>query len=1071
MNKSNAWRSVLLSIEKRHPCLNRLRVASRQSGRVGGRHPEELPAFLKIAIAAAVENLEAGDGKPLRLAMVAPRWSDGAFWTAAGATLCALKNDFERVQAHLPDFAIGQRLLLDKSKVVQYEGEDSNGLRLRVDNGRGVLTVPRSYRLRLQPTISKRPLSIVPFAGKVRPDLLDELLGIECQGARHIFSTRVALVSAVARAVETARHVYVGSDTENIIEPLPFAERMKVLGQIRRVRRRLFPDEAAVDPTDAMAAYLQHAEELAVQEKIAPVEQEELASCLRQAVAALRPVARHKTEGLELCEHLARVLAVVQPPIPEKPDALELLNLFQWGGLGLDGNLEIKSAGQVEAEPVLLLCPDLLPLRQYLRDKAAPASRSKEKNTFMPPLVVLDGAASFRNRLDILNGVLDSGAPVLVCLERGEEEVARPLTERGFEVWRWTPGDLAELAHEPDTTEADCPLFGGWQKALHNYSRHRLQEHVCIHDGIGAAADSLMDLLDGLDPAQPETKTLEGALYGSLLHVARLLHRPEGETEARLNERLGRARDELMRCGLWLTEETRNRADAVLQGIEDASSTETYEGKMAGLRQVVSASTSPSVAIVVAGSEEVESTRRQWAQWCREDESLADKTVSFCCPATAEAHLSATKAGHLIICGWLGAGRMRWLLDGCLAADISLLLYPFERGWLRGALWRWRGSGEHLSAARRVKLLGLSRVDLKIELRESSDEPLAGMQAEAPDTEKKASGFDASEFEMRLRVHRRASLASAGRPGEEMEAARLVELSGGHFAFLSDSCRLPLVNDLMLSSDAVTDTVSTRKSELPQKRGSELAVGDYVVFRRGAAGNLIRDMADLGLRRAGLGHLRALSRLWKTALREWVGAEQEHAVQTGGDTSRRAVIRKLQKAGIDRGNQAINEWLEKDRIIGPSDEAIVATIARITGHEELTRKLPEVTRAISKVRGSHLSASEHLARALLARLPEHLARSCSSDTFLEGALEVEIDGVGAAVVVRVEEIADDLAPVARSQINVLQREPEESHGVPADIFETRETKPRETLDSAESVDARTAAFDCKNEQMLREEGF
>jgi hypothetical protein len=611
---------------------------------------------------------------------------------------------------------------------------------------------------------------------------------------------------------------------------------------------------------------------------------------------------------------------------------------------------------------------------------------------------VLDGATSFRTRMDVLNRVLDTGAPVLACLERSEEEAVGLLVERGFETWKWTPDDLKELVEPDREWSTAAALFGGWQSALNNYARHRLEEHVCLHEGISAAADSLMDLLDSLDRTQPETKTLEGVLYGSLLYVARLLHQTGDEADERLKEQLIRARDELARCGLWLTDDTRNRAETLLRSIEAAASVEGDSGKIAGLREVVTASTSSSVAVIVADADSVEPTRHQWAQYCQDNDVLSDKSVSFCWPSTAEAHLCAAKVEHLIICGWLGAGRMRRLLDGCLAADISLLLYPFERGWLRGALRRWRGTSENLNAARRVQLLGLSSADLKMELRETRDEPLAGLLAESPPEEQKASEFDTVDFEVRLRVHRRASLTSAGHLAEETEPARLVELSGGYFAFLTDSCRLPLVSDLMQSSVTETDAGDVRRGELPQKRGDELAVGDYVVFRRGAAGNLIRDMADLGLRRTGLGHLREISRLWKVALREWVKAERERAALAGKDSSQGAVIRRLQQAGIDSGAPTIRWWLEHDRVIGPSDEAILATIARITGHEELSRKLPDVARAISKVRGAHLAASDHLARALLSRLPDYLAQNNSADSLLKGALEVEIEDVGAAVV-------------------------------------------------------------------------
>ncbi len=1006
MSAPNHWTTVVRSIETDSPFLSVLRV---QSSRDGGRdeRQEALPDFLKIAVAIAAQSCRA-PGRPLRLAMVAPRWEEGALWTAVGVALCLLKSDFESASQRLPPLVAGRKYKLDRDKVVQFEGENSDGLRLRVDGGAGFLTIKASERMRLQPTDTRLRLSSLAWAGSAPPDLLDDLLGIKAQGARHIFSTRVALVSGLARSLESARGCEVSVRGHDPSAPLPASAHLRARAEIGRVKARLARRPA---PTHRLMQLLESAAAIAAAPAIEGANRQELGRILAEALKRAEAHADTEIHGQRAL--LESLLKLVQPAPPSEAAPQSLLDLFQWGRLDEAGQSEILSNGQVEAPPVMLLSHDLLPLRAWLRAQAPDAVR---------PLIVLDGASSFRNRSNDLKTLLEvgapAGAPVVACLDRGQQDEVGALAAHGFEVWKWLPDDLK--CFKTESAPLAAPVFGSLLRAHRNYAHHQLSEHGCESEPIENAAAALMSLVADLDAQSSETKALESALYRALLYTARLLHRCDG-TERRARELLNEAQSALADCSFWLDDAMRGRASEVASFIESAIGEEG--GKADGLRDLVRRATTNSVAVVVL-PETVELARARWQEWSRDDADLRAREVAFCCHATVQAQLRATRSTHLIICGWLGAGRMRALLDGCLAADISLLLYPFERGWLRGALRRWRGAGDNLSDSRILALLGLKRTDLTLESGASGREPLADLMDSLPAREERASEFDAGEYEARLHVHRRANRIVA-RAGEETEPARLIEFSGGDFAFLTASYRLPLVSDLvaMARGELPTPKNAGRKTELPQPRADQLAVGDYVVFRAGRGGDLIRDMADIVLRRAGAGELREVAGLWKCALREWVEEQSERALERGVWDAMPTILGQLSEAGISRGEQTIRYWLDPDsQTIGPqSPEIIVPAIARVTGDAELQRQLPAVLDAIGRVRNAHFSASDELKRALHARLPAFLARQ-SADSFLSGALEVEIEGVGRAFVVRVEEIAAETAPVPRSQLNVLQRE-------------------------------------------------
>ena len=168
MSLSTGWQPILLLIEEQHSHLKYLRLCEAAQSRSVQERPEPLPGFLKIAVAIAAQSGLAPGAKPLRLAIIAPRWEEGALWTAVGATLCLIKHDFEHAKNHLPEFKQGEKLLLDGDKVVQFEGNFDGKLKLKVAGSNNFLSRPdtASLRLRLQPTNTRRPLSPLPGIGE-----------------------------------------------------------------------------------------------------------------------------------------------------------------------------------------------------------------------------------------------------------------------------------------------------------------------------------------------------------------------------------------------------------------------------------------------------------------------------------------------------------------------------------------------------------------------------------------------------------------------------------------------------------------------------------------------------------------------------------------------------------------------------------------------------------------------------------------------------------------------------------------------------------------------------------------
>ena len=95
---------------------------------------------------------------------------------------------------------------------------------------------------------------------------------------------------------------------------------------------------------------------------------------------------------------------IVNPASPRQ--SVSLRDLFQWGGITVEGELEQWGHQQIDAEPVIGVAPDLITLREYLFNR-------QESDV----QIILDGNLPFANDLQVLDEILDEGYPLLALME------------------------------------------------------------------------------------------------------------------------------------------------------------------------------------------------------------------------------------------------------------------------------------------------------------------------------------------------------------------------------------------------------------------------------------------------------------------------------------------------------------------------------------------------------------------------------------------------------------------------------------------------------------------------------
>lgn len=661
-----------------------------------------------------------------------------------------------------------------------------------------------------------------------------------------------------------------------------------------------------------------------------------------------------------------------------------LVDLFPWGGIArTSGEAELWGPGQVMSAAVCAVASDLFAAEDYLTGGGAGVR-----------IVVLDGAHSFVKDLQLLDEILGADLPALALLDACDIEAMSFLADRDFQFWTWSKSDLAsdQLLAPASRRGAASGPFGDLYRTLRNSCNLSIFDVFCPSDDLDEAARLLVDIDRETRLGADQTGALVGSLYGALLALARQV-RPVGADgrTTYITRRLDEAEQELRQNRVWLSAEAYSKGQSVLAALRRAESARSP--KVDALEVIIRqemAHCSGLVGVVVGNDAEAGPAIEYWKKrlGTLDNVLIAD-------PSGFDEH---SDCDALVVCGWLSARKMRRLVSLYAAPRVHVLVHRFEREWLRTSQARWQREASIARTKDRAGLLGIREDELVTERVDAVDARPVPRAAEA---------FDISDFELRLRSYRRQALAARAQTGEERIEAQFLDLTGGYYAFLSVNYHVPVVTDHIRQGAG---------GEIPQKTVTEIKVGDYLLFRESAEGNLIRTLADRGLAASGRKHMRATASLWRKALHQLYE-------RLGANTP--TLVRELRRAGCKRTPTTIRGWVHDEDTIGPRSDEDLEIIAAIADDGELGRRLAEVRQAITEVRGAHLQASSFLIRKLLEAAPEQLAEQSGA------VLTIELEGIGRAVVVGVEEVAADILLVGQTRANRLLREADDGTDGPS----------------------------------------
>ena len=635
-----------------------------------------------------------------------------------------------------------------------------------------------------------------------------------------------------------------------------------------------------------------------------------------------------------------------------------LSSYLPWGRIGSDGELSTIDAYQVVGEPLIAVTREAQDLAAACR-MTPKASKS----------VIIDGARGMARDLQALDDIIDTQRILILASPQEVEDISL-LRDRGVPVLHMSAPEVM-LGENPSQRRHRSSLVGQSILATDSRSRSRITTIDCNDAALQTVAESLEEaarLVLGTEERSGVDELL-GRLYGILFEVGESCFGVGEHVHGSLQD----VRERITENILWVDRAVTEKLQRAAEALGDALTS--------GHKRSEKAEAMLRVLSKFDGAWAVATRSASTPERIREELDVLGLHVPVM-------QIGTFGADHeyegIVIPAWPNAKRFARLMSLGIARDICILSYPFEKKWVSQYRnnERARAQSNELTAEERSSLLGIDagllapvnpsrRGDTKSE--PPADDPIF-------------------EIEERIANRRRTRQPSTSTEGTDTRRARYVRFIGDCYALLTEWSSWHVLNDLIYTTQ--DDNALPRIVEV-----SDLAPGDFVLFRAGGDSEFVRLVAEDNMGRDEYRRIRTVADRWKQALR-----------RLGHTPSN--VQRRLAGHGLHRTLPTIAGWMNNPDRIGPGDDTDIDVIANAARDPHLAPHAEEVKDAISIIRGSHQAAGRRLTQLLLGELRGRIGELGDRPVLLDLHF-------GQAWVVQIDSIARIQRDHATTQVNRL----------------------------------------------------
>ena len=635
-----------------------------------------------------------------------------------------------------------------------------------------------------------------------------------------------------------------------------------------------------------------------------------------------------------------------------------LSGFLPWGSIGPSGELKPNDAYQVAGEPIIAVTK--------IPEDLARASSSATVGT---KTVLVDGARGLARDLQAFDDIVNRQRVVILASPEETEEL-KLFKDRGCPIWNMSPDEIL-IGEASARSRARASLVGATIRAADMRQRVEVtvfNYHDSVLQTIAESLEHVAAMIEGGEEVH-ESEEILWQLLGILFECSECCFGVGKET----GDNLQAVRNQVIQRRRWMNPEVAGKLEEAGSELANIITSGAYGREKADalLNFIVDKKNEPWT-VATRSPRTAESLRA----------GFDDLGVNMPVLSVSEIRPDSDYAG-IIVPAWPNERRFTRLKAHAVTPDIRVLVYPFEAKWVVRHQKREciRERSNRMEVETWGPILGIEpRFLMSLNRRET--EPSSNRQ-----------GLDLPIFKIEDRVARRRTRRPAvAVEGEDSREAQLVQFFGGCHALFTEWAELHRLNQLI-------DGTNENEAKLKTITVSQLSLGDFVLIRALGDKEFIRLIAEDILGTEEYKRVRALAERWRPSL---------HCL----GNSPAAVQRHLKAHSLNRTMATVRGWLGSSNSIGPGDLSDIEFIAKAAGDVELLSIKKDVKEAISRIRGTHISAGRKLTQLLLGELGGCLNQLDEQPVLLDL-------GYGKAWVVQVDMVDTTRCKYPSNQVNRL----------------------------------------------------
>jgi hypothetical protein len=637
---------------------------------------------------------------------------------------------------------------------------------------------------------------------------------------------------------------------------------------------------------------------------------------------------------------------------------LSVRDVIPWGVVTPDGNIDFRDSYATGGSPLIAVSSRI--------DYAATACR---KGDLDAARVIIDGASRIGDSYQALDDLVEK-SKLLILSSHVDSGRLSDISDRDCDIWTF-PNNQKHLVGKG-------PLLPEFRRSYLNAANFKLRLIHCDSELIDKVAATLLkaDKLLSDGEADEDHKKLLSIYFSRLLELSSCVASDDVHFEA-LRERINQLERETSDRKRWMDPDLVKVFESALKDLQGATLSANLSKGEALLECIESIQGKNRNVLVLTDKASSAAGTRDMLNGLVDDirVEVVDK-------------LEVQDANtDVILTGWPKAQKMNRVISTYATRNVYALAYGFEQRWFEKTrkakvrqISRWLSDGNKFE-----KLTGIT-----------SPSGLEKWQSDEPEQDF-AELNQLIKLEHNLGQIRKGPTPTAG--AEENREARYFGFVGTGYTYLTPGHKVPDVTEIVAGG--------TSDKSVVIKTTDKLRVGDYVLFRERSDRDIIRYVAELMTGSTEYARVREQANLWKDA------------VKSGGLTPIQ-LFNTLERHGLQKGEATVKNWITDDDMIGPGQRDDLDMIYKATNYAPLGVARDKVWGAILAIRGSHTAAGAKISQILATQLPEQFEGVSGGETSVD--LDLDDKAIGTAIILQIENIAENVEFVPGSWVNYLQRE-------------------------------------------------